>query len=196
MRNAMFTMFEVLKRRTVANRDRVALLRFWTNLFYTDSRFAGARKQKGPGVRSCWFCSAYYSAHDDMCLRTEDEFWWPNMRLDSMTHLHTCNELALFWQSQCENFDVDFSAGIMPTLLDVVLVRPSNKAMVVHIARLLAATFEIHNFCRNNDRPIRDIASGTKTFARIMKDIKTRQVKQKKIRKMDRQGIHSVFQPL
>ena len=63
-------------------------------------------------------------------------------------------------------------------LLDIVLPNAassnySKSTLKTHV-RLLSALYELHNYARSNNRPIRSIESGAKMLRRLMNDVKTR----------------------
>ena len=55
-------------------------------------------------------------------------------------------------------------------------------------ARLIVGTYEMHNYCRCNDRPIRSLESGEALMRRILKDVHIRAKNDKRQRKLEKRS--------
>ena len=87
----------------------------------------------------------------------EDD-WCP----DSWSHLMYCPGLAFLWQL------VRPETNGQPVITQIInnALGPCDKHLCHTHVRLIVATYEMHNYCRNNNRPIRSASAGKKMFAR------------------------------
>ena len=55
-------------------------------------------------------------------------------------------------------------------------------------ARLIVGTYEMHNYCRCNDRPIRSLESGETMMRRILKDVHIRAKNDRRLGKLEKRS--------
>ena len=66
--------------------------------------------------------------------------------------------------------------------------KPSRSLLKTHV-RLIVATYELHNYCRINNRPIRSGESGAKMVRRMMKDVYIGGKEERKRRRADKKAL-------
>ena len=132
----------------------------------------------GQEIRGCWFCTntrLFFSHAYDGFDHASSQAVVPHQEWNPDSHMHILHCVYLCEMAACA-LDLEFEYS--PALLDIILPNSSSsspdKKILKRDARLLAAVYELHNYCRNNSRPIRSIEMGAKMIRRLMCDVSTR----------------------
>ena len=78
----------------------------------------------------------------------------------------------------------DLGTSLMSSILsNFSLVTPDSDTIILH-ARMIAATFKMHNYCRENDRPVSSAEQGwgARMISRLIRDINIRNRRHRDIR--------------
>ena len=80
--------------------------------------------------------------------------------------------------------NLDLSGGLMSAILDNTSAKKPNPLIMIMHSRLIAATYEVHNYRRTHNLVFTSVDEGVKSFRRIMCDINLRRrTPKKKVKK-------------